>query len=123
MVEMEMQGVLAGNAIEGIKLGKLPKGNAGPQERFNIELLESQVDVDASKDPVKELLQSTHIAAFLFDLTRGRRTALIQACQPLIIPLDRRRYFGSVTGIPIIGQITMTKIPSTTSKMTLAMAP
>jgi hypothetical protein len=58
--EVKVQGMPPGDSIKGIKLRKLEKGHAGPQERAGIEILAPQVDVDTPDDPFKELFQFVH---------------------------------------------------------------
>ena len=56
----EMQGMVAGNPVECVKLGQFAQGYAGFQERTRIELLASQVDVDTPYDTLHELFKLLH---------------------------------------------------------------
>jgi hypothetical protein len=57
---MEMQGMLAGYAIKGIKLGQLLKGYARPQKGGYVEFLGPQTESDPSHDSIDKLLQLFH---------------------------------------------------------------
>jgi hypothetical protein len=57
---MEMQGVLAGYPVKGIKLGQLLKGDARPQKRGCVEFLGPQAESDPSHDSIDKLLQLFH---------------------------------------------------------------